>query len=307
MRPKAPKPGKRVFLERIPAIWDHMRFFHKVSARNILRYKGRFFMMVLGISGCTALLLTGFGLKDSINGFLDTQFGEIQTGDLEVNFKDGTNEELPEHLTDAFRKGKADYSPYRSCSMDLVKEKTTKLVQVLVPKRDSSFDSFFTLKTKDGQALQLPKPGEIVISIAVAERNNISVGDSVSLRGDDLKEVPVKVTGIFWNHIYNYVIASPEDLPGDLNAAYVTYPEGTDIYQAQTDLSACAEVTYVNVYQATTDRFSSILDSINYTMLYMILEDDTADRSQCPPHCCQLYQNQINSPKYHLAHRQNQS
>ena len=271
MRPKAPKPGKRVFLEHIPAIWNHMKFFHKVSARNILRYKGRFLMMVLGISGCTALLLTGFGLRDSINGFTDTQFGEIQTGDLEVNFKNGTQEELPEHLTEALQQGKAEYSPYRSCSMDLVKEKTTKLVQVMIPKRDSSFDSFFTLKTKEGQVLEVPKPGEIVISIAVAERNNISVGDSVFLRGDDLKEVPVKVTGIFWNHIYNYVIASPEDLPGDLNAAYVTYPEGTDIYQAQTDLSACAEVTYVNVYQATKDRFSNILGSINYIVLIIIL------------------------------------
>ena len=271
MRPKAPKPGKRVFLERLPFIWNNMKFLHKVSARNILRYKGRFFMMVLGISGCTALLLTGFGLRDSINGFTDTQFGQIQTADLEVNFKDGTNEELPESLNEELKQGNASYVPYRSCSMDLIKGKTTKAVQVLVPKRDSSFDSFFTLETEEGEAVAVPGPGEIVISIAVSERNHIYVGDTVSLRGDDLKEVSVRVTGVFWNHIYNYVIASPEDLPGDLNAAYVTYPEGTDIYRAQTELSDCNEVTYVNVYQATKERFTKILASINYIVVIVIL------------------------------------
>src|SRR5690606_20837950 len=66
LRPKTPKPGKRIFLENITFIWSRMKFTHKVTARNIFRYKKRFIMTVLGISGCTALLLTGFGLKDSI-------------------------------------------------------------------------------------------------------------------------------------------------------------------------------------------------------------------------------------------------
>ena len=66
MRPKAPKAGKRVLLEYIPFVWRRLGFLHKVSLRNIFRYKKRLFMMIVGISGCTALLVTGFGVKDSI-------------------------------------------------------------------------------------------------------------------------------------------------------------------------------------------------------------------------------------------------
>ncbi len=77
IRPKAPKEGKRVLLERITFLWKRLGFLTKVSLRNVLRYKQRFFMMVLGIGGCTALLLTGFGIKDSIANVVDYQFEEI--------------------------------------------------------------------------------------------------------------------------------------------------------------------------------------------------------------------------------------
>ena len=79
MRPKAPKAGKRILLEYVPILWNQLSFLVKVSIRNVLRYKKRFFMMVVGISGCTALLVTGFGVKDSIADVAGQQFGEIQT------------------------------------------------------------------------------------------------------------------------------------------------------------------------------------------------------------------------------------
>lgn len=75
MRPKAPKEGKRILLERIPFIWNRLSFIAKVTVRNIFRYKKRFLMTVFGIAGCTALLLTGFGVKDSIRTIVDKQFG----------------------------------------------------------------------------------------------------------------------------------------------------------------------------------------------------------------------------------------
>ena len=88
MRPKAPKSGKRIILERIPFLWNRMKFLRKVSARNIFRYKQRFYMMVFGIGGCTALLLTGFGIKDSIKSITYNQFDEIQINDMSVVFND---------------------------------------------------------------------------------------------------------------------------------------------------------------------------------------------------------------------------
>ena len=85
MRPKAPRAGKRIFLERIPFIWNHLKFLQKVSIRNVLRYKKRFFMMVIGISGCTALLLTGFGIKDSIADFAQMQYENIRFWTVQSN------------------------------------------------------------------------------------------------------------------------------------------------------------------------------------------------------------------------------
>lgn len=86
IRPKAPKSGKRIFLERVGFIWNRMKFLHKVSMRNIVRYKKRFFMMILGISGCTALLVTGFGVKDSVTNVADMQYDEIQIYDIGITF-----------------------------------------------------------------------------------------------------------------------------------------------------------------------------------------------------------------------------
>ena len=86
MLPRAPKAGKRVFLERITPLWQRMNFTHKVTARNLFRYKKRFFMTVIGIAGCTALLLTGFGLRDSIGDIVGKQFGELYQYDLTASF-----------------------------------------------------------------------------------------------------------------------------------------------------------------------------------------------------------------------------
>lgn len=88
MLPPAPKAGKRILLERIPFLWSHVPFIKKVTFRNLFRYKKRLFMTVIGIAGCTGLLLTGFGIKDSIGDILDNQYGDIYEYDALVSFED---------------------------------------------------------------------------------------------------------------------------------------------------------------------------------------------------------------------------
>lgn len=100
MRPKAPRAGKRVFLEWLPFIWKRLKFLHKVSVRNIVRYKRRFFMMVIGISGCTALLVTGFGIRDSVVDIADQQFQEIQTYQFGITLKNGIKDANDPSLTE---------------------------------------------------------------------------------------------------------------------------------------------------------------------------------------------------------------
>ena len=107
IRPKAPKSGKRIFLETIPSVWGRLKFLHKVSIRNIVRYKKRFFMMILGISGCTALLLTGFGVRDSVTNVADMQYDEVQIYDIGITFSDEEKADakiLEERMGDALER-----------------------------------------------------------------------------------------------------------------------------------------------------------------------------------------------------------
>ncbi len=101
LRPETPKAGKRIFLEKITVLWNRLSFLHKVSARNVFRYKKRMFMMILGIGGCTALVLTGFGLRDSVAGIADHQYDEIEKYTMAVGFSEElTDERLTEFMGD---------------------------------------------------------------------------------------------------------------------------------------------------------------------------------------------------------------
>ena len=133
MRPKAPKPGRRVFLEYIPAIWNRMKFLHKVSIRNIFRYKRRFFMMVIGISGCTALVLTGFGMKDSIAGFAESQYDNIQVADAEFTFNNGTTNTVPDEIIESLNINTSEYTFICSAAYDIITSKASKAVNVIAP------------------------------------------------------------------------------------------------------------------------------------------------------------------------------
>ena len=137
MLPKAPKAGKRVFLERIPFMWSALKFTHKVTARNLFRYKKRFLMTVVGIAGCTALLVTGFGLRDSISAIVDKQFGEIFTYNLTVAMKDGqvpeTDEDVKAVLEDKERI--ADYLPVQQQSGSVISGGKSQEAYLLVPEQ----------------------------------------------------------------------------------------------------------------------------------------------------------------------------
>ncbi|MBR6172385.1 MAG: FtsX-like permease family protein [Eubacterium sp.] len=271
MRPKAPKPGKRVFLERIPAIWNRLKFLHKVSIRNIFRYKGRFLMMVVGIGGSMALLLTGFGLKDSIAGFAETQFEEIQTTDIEVDFRDGRKGKAPEKLTNQLDEKAESYILCYSGSWELIKDKTVKSINLIVPQADKDFQPFFHLSDLEDNPLSVPEKGSVLIGAALADRYNLKEGDEIALRSDDLETVKLRVAGIFRSHIYNYVIASPEDIDRNVNMAYVLFAEGTDVYQAQASFAECESVSYVNVFKDFKERMAKMMNNLNYIVLIVVL------------------------------------
>ena len=276
LRPKAPKAGKRVFLEYIPAIWSRMKFMHKVSVRNIFRYKKRFFMMVVGISGCTALLLTGFGLKDSIAAFVDTQYEEIQVAKAELLMEETEGDSLPEDLTKTLKELDASCFPYQQTSWDLQLEDRVKGVTVIVPQDWSDIDSYFRLKDMDGEKIPKAGPGEALVSISISRRYGLSVGDKIRLRNEDMQTIEATVAGVFENHVYNYVFLSKEtmkDATGRYyqNGAYVNIPDGRDIYEAQAELDKCDSVVSVSVFADFRERIANMMSSLNYVILVIIL------------------------------------
>ena len=311
MRPKAPKAGKRVFLENIPAVWNRMKFMHKVSVRNIFRYKRRFFMMVVGISGCTALLLTGFGIKDSIATFVDTQYDNIQVAEVELvtdeiggessaGENDGDtvaseNDEdtpvsesngdtlagrsdvhlLPDELDKAMTDLSASGFFFQQSSWDLLMTNQVKGVTVIAPDDWSDIDSFFRLMTLQGEKLPAPGINEALISISISRRYGLDVGDEIELRNDEMKTIKATVTGVFENHVYNYVVLSKETIAEStgeyyLNGAYVNFPEGTDIYEAQAALAKCDCVVNATVFADFRERIANMMSSLNYVVLLII-------------------------------------
>ena len=276
MRPRAPKAGKRIFLEYIPALWSRLRFMHKVSMRNIFRYKKRLFMMILGIGGCMALLLTGFGLKDSIAGFAESQFDRIQVADAEVIFRRGQGDEVPATVAEALDALDASSIPLIRGSWDALLPGRVKSVDLVAPIREEGFTDFFRLLDDRGNEISLPAEGEALISMSLSKRYGIGAGEMLTLRNEDMKTMTVRVAGVFENHVYNYVFVAPSTLRAaagevDVNGLYVNFPEGEDVYSAQKKLAASADVSSVTILRDFRNRLVKMMAALDYVVLLVIL------------------------------------
>ena len=200
MLPKAPKAGKRVFLERIPLIWNHLTFTHKVTARNLIRYKKRFFMTVIGIAGCTALLLTGFGLRDSISDIVDKQFGEIAHYNLMAGLKtDRDDDGLAETLASS-----ASESLYvQQTNVDATGSGGTLSAYLYVPEEAARLGDFITLRErKSGKAVPFSEDS-VLLTEKLAAKLGVGAGDPLTLRDGDGRTARVTVGGITENYVYN--------------------------------------------------------------------------------------------------------
>lgn len=279
MRPKAPRAGKRILLERIPFLWSRLKFLHKVSFRNLFRYKKRFFMMVIGISGCTALLVTGFGIKDSIADVAVQQFEEIQIFQMSASLKEELETEAKktgsvEEILEAWGKG---YCQIHESSMDLVGTDSIKAVNLVIAREEDQIGDYVNLHTVRNEALPYPKKGEIIISNNLADLFHLKVGDTVTLRDEEYKEIKAEVSGIFENYVYNYVYLNKETYKEfygnepEYKTLYINIKEGKDTHEAAAALMDQAQVSAVTVNQDTMERFRTMMESLNYIVLLIIV------------------------------------
>lgn len=277
MRPKAPKAGKRIVLEKIPFLWNRMSFLVKVSMRNIFRYKQRFFMMVFGIGGCTALLVTGFGVKDSISSIIDSQYGEIQINDLNVVFSEPYYEMDSSEFEAVMETYAQEYMIAFEESIDLYYGEETRSVNLVIPEKPEEIGAYLNLHTPDGEAIAYPGTGEAVLTKKLAEKSGVSVGDEVSLRDEDGNSLTVRVSGISENFIYNYVYLSPETWTAQIGqepeyrSAYLNVQEGQDVYEVSAAVMNCKGVSSVTAYEDMRVRFGSMMESLNYVVLLIII------------------------------------
>lgn len=277
MRPKAPRAGKRVFMERIPFIWNRLKFLHKVSIRNVLRYKKRFFMMIIGISGCTALVLTGFGIKDSIADFAQLQYEEIQILDGTVELKEAADKSDMESVEKALTQCAEAYSYVSESSWELVYADGVKAVNLVIPEAAEEFDNYMNLHTRRQEPLAYPQAGEALINSGLAERYQLQTGDEIKLQNEAMEPITVRIAGIFENYVYNYVLISADTYEQQMGKApeyktiYVNFKEDTDIHEAAAGLMKPDAVASVQLNQDTRERITAMMSSLNYVVVMVIL------------------------------------
>lgn len=267
MRPKAPKAGKRVLLEKVSFIWNRLKFLDKVSVRNLFRYKKRFFMMIIGISGCTALLVTGMGIKDSIANIADTQFEEIFIYDMSV----GINEEPVEVP------GMKDYLPVSEKNIDMKVNDKTKSVSLIVPFSEDAFSDYVDLHTKKGGKTAFPEEMEAAISSKLAEDYNIQIGDTVILQNSNLTGGRVTVSGIYQNYFNHFVLITKETYAKlfgkepDYNEMYVNIEEEADEHEVAANLMKEPGVGAIAVNSDIKQSVDDMMKSLNYVVLLVIV------------------------------------
>lgn len=215
MQPKAPKPGKRILLERVPFIWKPLKFKWKATIRNIFRYKKNMLLTIISVMGCTALILTGFGLNDSVNAVTDIQYGSILRYDTMVEYTgdlaQSENEALNGFLADA---GEENYLSVYKESGRLVfgsgKNSSSETVDLYVVE-NSSFNDFVSLHNRKTSAIiDVTKSPEdaIVLPENIAVVYGIEKGDTVSYSRTGEDPVTVKVYDICENYTGSYVYIS---------------------------------------------------------------------------------------------------
>lgn len=266
MRPKAPKAGKRIFLERIGFIWKRLNFTNKVTCRNMFRYKKRFLMTIIGIMGCTALIFAGFGLKDSIGGMLPLQYGEVFKYNLQVILSEETSKDNLELLDN-----NSDITSYTMVRMESSKinfnDKSNDDIQIMVV--DDDIDDYISLDSnyfKDG----------ILLTEKIAKLLDIKENDFVTISNANGIKAKVKVSKIVENYLRHYIYMDKDtyiNLFGE-EAKYNVILINTSVDTEEdlaTDLLASNSFSKVILTSDVASILDDTLDNMNYVVWILIV------------------------------------
>lgn len=280
LRPKAPKPGKRILLERVKFLWKRLGFFSKVTVRNIVRYKVRFLMTVIGIAGCTALIVAAMGLHRSINDVVTLQFDEIFTNDAVIALENpkGDNGTLEDKIASDER-----FQNVALCRQNMVEVMTgwgrfTDDTYIVVPENAEVYTEIVNLRErKSGEEVKLDSTG-VVLSEKLAKKLRVSVGDEVRVLESGIKK-SFTVSGICENYLYGYVFMSPELYVNSFgiepeynmymckNADNMKYDEN----ELSTEYLEDDRVLGVSFVESSISSFEDMIESLNYVVIVMVI------------------------------------
>ncbi len=277
MRPKTPPAGKRVFLEKIPFIWNRLSFLSKVTVRNLLRYKKRFLMSVIGIAGCTALVITGFGLKNSISAIADKQFKEVflYDGAAAVNTdKLRSSEDIERSLSD-YREI-SQYLLQSSQSFDAKANDLRQSVSVSVPQNPEELNDYISLKSVSGGKECKLSSGGAVITNKLSKLLKLKVGDSITL-SNGTKTAGVRIDAIAENYAMHYVYMSPQAYKNvfgeeaSFNTVLINLKGGVDNDEFASKMIASEDFLGISYLEDTGENFNDSMQSLDIIIWVLII------------------------------------
>ena len=272
MRPKAAKAGKKILLERITFIWKRLSFLQKVTARNIFRYKKRFFMTIIGIAGCSALLVAGFGINDSISDIVNQQYNVIYHYDATVSAK--TSE-----ITSQIKSLKGVKDVYEEDHLAVTTKIENKDISTTVHiiSNDKKFKDFCTLFNGNNE-FDLDD-SSVLISQKMATKLNKKAGDTIKIKDANNKVIKAKIKGVFTNYVGHHIYASES-----LYKSWNTNAKTTHIYLTKSKKTTkkfernlgnkimnIDGVQSITFYSSLQKNFKDMIKSISYIVVVLVI------------------------------------
>lgn len=274
MRPKSPKKGKRIFLEKIKFIWNHLNFSKKVTCRNIFRYKKKFYMTIIGIAGCTALVVTGFGIKDSVTALVPKQFDDIYKFNLQIGIKEGASLESANNI---LKENNVNFSNIKLNSVDISANENSVDAYILVAKDSDTLENVINLQNRTTKENLHLNDNSVIITEKLSKLLNVSVGDiiQIPLNGQTFE---IEISAIAENYVYHYAYMSSslyEELTGTPYECNMIFANAEMSEAEQNELSTklLEDNSVSSVVQLDNSRFSldKTFDSLNAIVWVLII------------------------------------
>ncbi|MEG0291201.1 MAG: FtsX-like permease family protein [Anaerovoracaceae bacterium] len=268
--PKAPVAGKRILLERLTPIWSRLKFTRKVTLRNLFRYKKRFLMTIIGVAGCFALLVTGFGVKDSISDIVKLQYDSIYKYDFFVLLKNDEFKPSDKYI--------ANYSIAQEKSAEIKTDQGEEDISIFVPEDTRTLEKYVDLRERKTGAELTITDDSVIVTEKVCESLGIKIGDKVELDLNGQAKNLV-VSGISENYVSSYIYMSPNMYKNvfkvspkyNIMLAKGNFKEKNSNEDISTYLLKQKDVNYVMASENIKNTFEDSVKNINYIVLVLIL------------------------------------